>query len=114
MSGTLPVLTSFLASAVEAVEALTIVLAVGITRGWWTSLTSVFLALLALAVVVAALGPAPTRYVSLDTLRVLVGDVAVRFLWGGSPWRWAVPALAQVLLPLAAVVTLVVSLRRAS
>jgi uncharacterized membrane protein len=32
------VLTAFLASAVEAVEALTVVLAVGVTRGWRSSL----------------------------------------------------------------------------
>ena len=34
MSTSLLVLTAFLASAVEMVEALTIVLAVGLTRGW--------------------------------------------------------------------------------
>lgn len=83
MSGTLLVLTSFLASAVEAVEALTIVLAVGITRGWRTSLTGVILALLALAVVVAALGPALVRYVPLDALRILVGGLLLIF---GLQW----------------------------
>ena len=38
MSLFLIVLASFLASAVEVVEAFTIVLAVGITRGWRTAL----------------------------------------------------------------------------
>ncbi len=83
MSGTLLLLTSFLASAVEAVEALTIVLAVGITRGWRTSLTGVVLALVALAVVVAALGPALVLYVPLDALRVLVGALLLIF---GLQW----------------------------
>lgn len=83
MSGTLLLLTSFLASAVEAVEALTIVLAVGITRGWRTSLTGVALALVALAVVVAALGPALVHYVPLDALRVLVGALLLIF---GLQW----------------------------
>ncbi|MGI9049303.1 MAG: COG4280 domain-containing protein [Rubrobacteraceae bacterium] len=83
MSGTLLLLTSFLASAVEAVEALTVVLAVGITRGWRTSLTGVALALVALAVVVAALGPALVLYVPLDALRVLVGALLLIF---GLQW----------------------------
>ncbi len=64
-------------------EALTIVLAVGITRGWRTSLTGVVLALLALASVVAALGPALVRYVPIDALRVLVGGLLLIF---GLQW----------------------------
>jgi O-antigen ligase len=44
----------FLACAVEAVEALTIVLAVGITRSWRWALTGVAAATAALAVIVAA------------------------------------------------------------
>ena len=56
MNDLLLVLSSFLASAVEMVEALTIVLAAGLTRGWRSSLTGVGAAALALAVVVAALG----------------------------------------------------------
>ena len=83
MSGTLLFLTAFLASAVEAVEALTIVLAVGITRGWRTSLSGVFMALLALALVVIALGPALVRYVPIDALRVLVGGLLLIF---GLQW----------------------------
>ncbi|HET7480529.1 MAG TPA: hypothetical protein VFJ72_13555, partial [Rubrobacteraceae bacterium] len=83
MSGTLLLLTSFLASGVEAVEALTIVLAVGITRGWRTSLAGMLLALVALTVVVAALGPALVLYVPLDALRVLVGALLLVF---GLQW----------------------------
>ena len=48
----------FLACAVEAVEALTIVLAVGTTRSWRSALYGVAAAVLALGCIVAALGPA--------------------------------------------------------
>ena len=49
---------AFLASAVEMVEALTIVVAVGVTRGWRAALAGVGAATVTLAVVVAVLGPA--------------------------------------------------------
>ena len=58
----------FLACAVEAVEALTIVLALGTTRGWRSALAGAGAAVLALAVLVAGLGPALTS-LPLDTLR---------------------------------------------
>ena len=48
-------LAAFLASAVEMVEALTIVLAVGVTRGWRSTLIGVGAASLALAAVIGAL-----------------------------------------------------------
>jgi hypothetical protein len=51
---------AFLASAVEMVEALTIVLAVGVTRDWRSALTGLGLAAITLIAVVAALGPALT------------------------------------------------------
>jgi uncharacterized membrane protein len=76
------VLTVFVACAVEAVEALTIVLAVGTTRGWRSTVQGVALALLALAVVVAALGPALT-VLPLTALRLLVGGVLLIF---GLQW----------------------------
>ncbi len=72
MSAVILVLSAFLASAVEMVEALTIVLASGLTRGWRSSLTGVGAAVLALAVIVSALGPALTL-VPIDTLRLVVG-----------------------------------------
>ena len=50
---------TFLACAVEAVEALTIVLAAGTTRGWRSTLYGVGTALLILIALVAILGPAP-------------------------------------------------------
>jgi len=75
-------LSAFLASAVEMVEALTIVLAAGLTRGWRSSLTGVGAAALALAVVVAALGPALTL-VPIDALRLVVGGLLLVF---GLQW----------------------------
>ena len=48
---------AFAASFVEAVEALTIVLAVGLARGWRPALTGAAAALAALTLIVAALGP---------------------------------------------------------
>ena len=72
----------FLACAVEAVEALTIVLAVGITRGWRPALQGVAAGLLLLAAVVAALGPALT-VLPLKTLRLVVGGLLLTF---GLQW----------------------------
>jgi uncharacterized membrane protein len=76
------VLSAFLASAVEMVEALTIVLASGLTRGWRSSLIGVAAATLALAVVIAALGPALTL-VPIDALRLVVGGLLLVF---GLQW----------------------------
>jgi uncharacterized membrane protein len=82
VSDVLLVLSSFLASAVEMVEALTIVLASGLTRGWRSSLIGVAAAALALAVVVAVLGPALTL-VPIDALRLVVGGLLLVF---GLQW----------------------------
>src|SRR5437660_804202 len=75
-------LSAFLASAVEMVEALTIVLAIGVTRGWRSALLGVGAAALALTVVVAALGPALTL-LPIDGLRVFVGALLLIF---GLQW----------------------------
>jgi uncharacterized membrane protein len=72
----------FLACAVEAVEALTIVLAVGTTRSWSSALYGVGAGVAALAVVVAALGPALTS-LPLNTLRVGIGGLLLVF---GLQW----------------------------
>lgn len=72
----------FLACAVEAVEALTIVLAVGTTRSWRSSLTGVGAAALVLAALTAALGPALTA-LPLNVLRVIVGALLLIF---GLQW----------------------------
>ncbi|HKT43682.1 MAG TPA: hypothetical protein VJQ85_02705 [Gaiellaceae bacterium] len=81
-AGVFLVLSAFLASAVEMVEALTIVLASGVARGWRSSLTGVGAAVLALAVIVAALGPALT-VVPLNALRLVVGGLLLTF---GLQW----------------------------
>ena len=75
-------LSAFLASAVEMVEALTIVLAMGVTRGWRPALTGTGAALLALAAIVSALGPALT-IVPIHTLRLVVGALLLVF---GLQW----------------------------
>jgi uncharacterized membrane protein len=72
----------FLACAVEAVEALTIVLAVGTTRGWRSTLQGVAGGLVVLAIVVAALGPALTL-MPLGVLRLVVGGLLLAF---GLQW----------------------------
>ncbi len=82
VSGGFLFLAAFLASAVEMVEALTIVLAVGITRGWRSTLVGVGAAGVALAAVVAALGPALTL-LPIDVLRLLVGALLLTF---GLQW----------------------------
>lgn len=71
-------LSVFLACAVEAVEALTIVLAAGATRGWRWALSGVAAALLALAAIVALAGKALAS-LPLGTLRVGVGVVLLGF-----------------------------------
>jgi|SRR5579884_1943600 len=72
----------FLACSVEGVEALTIVLAVGTTRSWRSALTGVGAALVALAALTAALGPALTA-LPLDALRLVVGGLLLIF---GLQW----------------------------
>jgi uncharacterized membrane protein len=76
------VLSAFLASAVETVEALTIVLAMGITRGWRSALTGAAVAGVALAAIVAALGPALT-VIPIEVLRLVVGALLLVF---GLQW----------------------------
>jgi uncharacterized membrane protein len=72
----------FLACAVEAVEALTIVLAVGITRSWSSALWGVGAAVVALAAIVVALGPALTS-LPINVLRVVIGGLLLVF---GLQW----------------------------
>ena len=74
--------SAFLASAVEMVEALTIVLAVGVTRGWRSTLFGVGAATVALAAIVAALGPA-LQLLPIDVLRLVVGALLLCF---GLQW----------------------------
>ena len=83
MTGTLLLgLGAFLASAVEAVEALTIVLGVGVVRGWRSTLIGAAAALIVLAALIAVLGPALGR-VPIDGLRLVVGALLLVF---GLQW----------------------------
>ena len=75
-------LSAFLASGVEFVEALTIVLAAGVARGWRSSLAGLGAATLVLAIITAALGPALTK-IPIDALRLVVGGLLLVF---GLQW----------------------------
>ena len=72
------VLASFLASLVECVEALTVILAVGSVRGWRSPLAGTATALAVLAAIVAALGPALTR-IPLHLIQLIVGTMILLF-----------------------------------
>ena len=71
-------LAVFAACVVESVEALTIVLAVGLTRGWRATARGVAAGLLVLALMVAALGPALT-VMPINGLRLIVGGLLLVF-----------------------------------
>ena len=75
-------LAVFLACAVEAVEALTIILAAGAARDWRSANIGLLAGLATLAAVVAAVGPALSA-IPLDSLRVFVGGVLLIF---GLQW----------------------------
>ena len=76
------VVAVFLASSVEMVEALTIVVAAGVSRGWRSALEGVAAALVLLGVLVAALGPVLVK-VPLNPLRVVIGGILLVF---GLQW----------------------------
>ncbi len=76
------VIAVFLACVVEAVEATTIVLAAGTTRDWRSALLGVGAALVTLAVLIGALGPA-VSVIPLHALRLLVGGLLLIF---GLQW----------------------------
>ena len=82
MSAWVLFLTVFLACAVEAVEALTIVLAAGTSRHWGSALQGTGAALVALTATVAALGPA-VGLIPLGALRLVVGALLLVF---GLQW----------------------------
>jgi uncharacterized membrane protein len=76
-------LPSFLASCVEFVEALTIVLAMGVTRGWRSPILGAIAAGVLLLVITAVFGVALVRLVPIDVLRVVVGTLLLLF---GIKW----------------------------
>ncbi|MCU1490257.1 MAG: hypothetical protein JWM85_1662 [Acidimicrobiaceae bacterium] len=69
------VLAVFAASAVEAVEALTIVVAAGVSRGWRSAFEGVAVALVVLAVIVGAVGVPLVHLVPISVLRVVIGGL---------------------------------------
>ena len=72
------VTTAFLSSFVEAVEALTIVLAVAVVRGWRPAGIGALAGLVLLALIVLALGPLLDR-IPLHLLQVVVGVLLLLF-----------------------------------
>jgi uncharacterized membrane protein len=85
LTGTLVLLATFVAAAVEWVEALTIVLAVGTVKSWRTALLATAAALLVLVGLVAVFGFAVTSYVSIAAVRTLVG---IGLLLFGLGWLY--------------------------
>jgi Ca2+/H+ antiporter, TMEM165/GDT1 family len=89
-----PALAAFLASSVEFVEALTVVLAIGGVRGWRDALVGAAAAVGSLAVLAAVLGPALTL-IPLRALQVALGGLLLLF---GLRWlRKAILRVAGVL-----------------
>jgi uncharacterized membrane protein len=76
-------LPAFLASIVEFVEALTIVLAVGVTRQWRSTLIGVASAVVVLSLIVGVFGTAIVLLVPIETLRLVIGGFLVIF---GLQW----------------------------
>ena len=83
-------LPAFLASAVEFVEALTIVLAVGVTRQWRSTLIGVGAAVVVLAAIVGVFGSAIVLLVPISVLRLVVGGFLV--IYG---LQWLVKAILR-------------------
>lgn len=76
-------LPSFLASSVEFIEALTIVLAMGVTRGWKSPILGALAATAVLLLITAAFGVTLTQLVPLPVLRAVVGILILLF---GLKW----------------------------
>ena len=74
---------AFLASAVEFVEAFTIVLVVGVTVNWRSALLGALAAAATLALLVATLGTALVQWVPIDVLRTVIGTLLLLF---GLKW----------------------------
>jgi Ca2+/H+ antiporter, TMEM165/GDT1 family len=90
------VIAAFLASLVEFVEALTVVLAVGAVRGWRDSLVGSGVALLVLLCVIVLVGPALTQ-IPLVVVQLVVGALLLLF---GMRWLRKAILRAAGILPL--------------
>jgi uncharacterized membrane protein len=73
----------FVASSVECVEAFTIVLAVGMTRSWKSTIVGSILALLALSMMVAVAGVGLRNAISQSLLQLIIGALLLVF---GLQW----------------------------
>jgi uncharacterized membrane protein len=74
---------SFLGTAVEFIEALTVVLAVGVVRGWKSSLSGMAVALLVLAAMVTLFGVPLMNLVNLAAFQLIIGILMLLF---GMRW----------------------------
>ncbi|RCJ04870.1 hypothetical protein DDK22_29700 [Cupriavidus necator] len=90
------ILAAFMASLVEFVEALTIVLAVGAVRGWRSALLGTAASLAALMLLVAVAGPALAR-IPLPVAQLVVGTLLLLF---GLRWLRKAVLRAAGILPL--------------
>ncbi len=90
------VLAAFLASLVEFVEALTVILAVGSVRGWRGALGGSLAAVAVLLAIIALLGPALTR-VPLHVVQLCVGALLLLF---GLRWLRKAVLRAGGIIPL--------------
>lgn len=77
------VVAAFFASAVEYVEAFTIVLAVGVTRSWRSSLLGALAATVTLAAIIALFGVSLVQLVPIEVLRFIIGALLLLF---GMKW----------------------------
>jgi len=77
------ILPSFLASMVEFVEALTIVLVVGVTINWKSSLLGVGAAMLTLTALIIAFGSTLVLFIPIEVLRLVIGIILILF---GMQW----------------------------
>jgi uncharacterized membrane protein len=82
MSGIFLIVSTFLASSLEAVEVMAIILGVGATRGWRATLVGVGVGLAVLAGVIVVLGAALTN-IPIAWLRIFVGTLLLIF---GMQW----------------------------
>jgi uncharacterized membrane protein len=83
MTFVLTLLGAALAVAIELLEALAIVLAVGVTRRMHDALIGTAMAVAALVVLAAIVGPVVLARVSLDALRIVIGTMLLLF---GLEW----------------------------
>ncbi len=90
MSVLIAALPAFLAAIVEFVEALTIVLAVGVTRQWRSALIGTAAAVAILAILIGVFGSAIVLLVPIGVLRIVVGGFLV--IYG---LQWLVKAILR-------------------